>query len=434
MYRAPFHRQILPWLFIAIFLALAPVLVFYTAGYRYNSKKGQIERNGTLIVDSFPKGAQILMDGQDTNQVTPYTFQNITPGRHTVLMQKTGFHSWEKTLDVTSERVTFANRLWLWRESDPVVSLTRPFARVEADALRDKLVLTFAQATSAELSVWTADGTLSAPNLIPGLLPTDPFTLRFHENGQSLLVNGLAPDDRAWWASLSNQSAALQALPVGIYRWSGNELLGTDNRNQFILQPRNGSLTRNQLPSGIMDQENNYFIERNTSTGGLSLIDKSFRGRSYELPKGDWRFAEIRSHVLLFKNGDRWLAFDPSTQPTTAAILMGTKPQWLADTSVPTALFVHGNELWSWRTGENPLLLWRQSEPLVKAAWHRSGDVIFIATKQRLFALDLDERNGRIITDLATFDEIHDFDILDKTIVIAGKKDGQDALWSLQVE
>lgn len=434
MYRAPFHRQILPWLFIAIFLALAPVLVFYTAGYRYNSKKGEIERNGTLIVDSSPKGAEIWLDGENTQRVTPYTFQNVSPGRHAVRVQKTGFHSWEKILDVNPERVTFANRLWLWNDASPAVTLPRAVARVEADALRDKVVLAFAQATSVSLAIWTADERLSAPSPVASLAPSDPLTIRFHDDGQSILVDGLSPSDRAWWSSLASPNANIQALPIGMYRWSGNELLGTDNQNQFILQPRNGSLTRNRWPANIVDQENNFVLQRNTSTGGLILKNQSFGGRSSVLPPGEWRFAETRSNILLLKDGEDWLAIDPRTQPPNANLLNGDVPRWLADTNLPTALFLHRNELWSWRAGELPMLLWRQSEPIMKAAWHRSGDAVFIATKQQVFALDLDDRGGRIITTLANFDEIRDMDVLDKTLIIAAKKDGQDALWKLEVE
>ncbi len=119
MYHPPFHRRILPWLYIAIFLGTAPLLIFYTAGYRYNPKKHQIERSGTLIIDTIPKGARVSLDGRDSQEVSPITFQNIPPGWHEDRHTKNGYFPWQSILDIRAEQVTFANNLWLWRQSIP---------------------------------------------------------------------------------------------------------------------------------------------------------------------------------------------------------------------------------------------------------------------------------------------------------------------------
>ena len=78
MYRPPFHRRILPWIFTIIFFVAAPALVFYTAGYRWNPKKEKIERNGTLIIDSTPADARVYLNGRDTGETTPISFTSTT--------------------------------------------------------------------------------------------------------------------------------------------------------------------------------------------------------------------------------------------------------------------------------------------------------------------------------------------------------------------
>jgi hypothetical protein len=107
----PIHRQILLWLYVALFVFLAPLLIFYTAGYRYNIKKGQIERSSTLIVDSFPKGATVRIDERATQETTPITFQNMAPGWHRLDLEKEGYLPWSKNLELRAERVSFANRI-----------------------------------------------------------------------------------------------------------------------------------------------------------------------------------------------------------------------------------------------------------------------------------------------------------------------------------
>ena len=119
MYAPPFHRRILPWIFAIVFIASAPVLVFYTAGYRYNPLKEKIERNGTMIFDSKPSGATILLNGTATGKTTPVTVQDVVPGRYVIRYEKDGYWPWEKQLDVLPELVTFANDVRLWKKTVP---------------------------------------------------------------------------------------------------------------------------------------------------------------------------------------------------------------------------------------------------------------------------------------------------------------------------
>jgi len=104
MQRLPFHRRVLPWLFVLIFLFIAPAVVFYTAGYRWNSKKGVIEKNGTLIIDSMPRGAKIFLNGQMLSDVTPVTLQNTAPGIYNIKLSLDGYHDWSKELSVIYSR------------------------------------------------------------------------------------------------------------------------------------------------------------------------------------------------------------------------------------------------------------------------------------------------------------------------------------------
>jgi hypothetical protein len=45
----------------------------------------------TLRVDSTPQGAEIFVDGFDTGRATPYTVENVSPGRHRVMLAKPGY-------------------------------------------------------------------------------------------------------------------------------------------------------------------------------------------------------------------------------------------------------------------------------------------------------------------------------------------------------
>lgn len=48
---------------------------------------------GTLDISSTPSEAKIYIDGEDTNETTPATISNLTPGNHTYKLTLTGYHN-----------------------------------------------------------------------------------------------------------------------------------------------------------------------------------------------------------------------------------------------------------------------------------------------------------------------------------------------------
>ena len=66
----------------------------------------RIEGMLDLLVRSSPSGAAITVDGEPTDQVTPATFGDLSPGEHRVLLERKGFRSWSQPIQVSSNRVT----------------------------------------------------------------------------------------------------------------------------------------------------------------------------------------------------------------------------------------------------------------------------------------------------------------------------------------
>jgi hypothetical protein len=148
----PFHRRILPWIFAISFVAMAPAVVFYTSGYRFDPKKGQVERNGTIIIDSTPKGATIEIDGRVYKEVTPVTLQDVTPGSHHFKITKDGYRSWEKNLTIQAEYVTFANQIHLLRNTQAALLAEAPEQQLFS-APDEQTVLAVEHATTSKLLI-----------------------------------------------------------------------------------------------------------------------------------------------------------------------------------------------------------------------------------------------------------------------------------------
>ncbi len=226
MSRIPFHRRVFLWVFFITFVALAPAVVFYTAGYRWNPKKGAIERNGTLIIDTAPKGATIILNGKTLEDRTPVTIQNVAPGTYTIRLEYKDYHPWEKTLEVKAERVTFANNIRLWPVSEPALELA---AEAFAPALSpNERVLAFLDGSPTGTRLAFYELATGIARYVSFATAPDGAHARLEWNNAGSAV--LIKDGSRAWVALRSAAAAVAtagggdsaqatSLPPNNYRW-----------------------------------------------------------------------------------------------------------------------------------------------------------------------------------------------------------------------
>ncbi len=435
MYTPPLHRKLIPWIYTALFFVVAPVVVFYTAGYRYNTKKAAIEKRGTLIVDSEPEDATVILDGQDTRSRTPAVFQELTPGWHQVRFEKEGYVSWEKTLEIRAERVTFADHARLWR-TEPEISLTLAgsFARVAANPDRDTLAAleTGAASGTAKLLLLQPNGRVSLETPV-SVADAQQTVLSWEDGSRALLLDGPGGHDTA--VRFLRAGATATTTPAQA-TWQDEDLVASRPGTLWRWNSRTGLALTDELATSVRQRVGTFVLPQAPTGSAQLLLDRTFSSRAFALPDGWWTFGYVFPDALVLRDGKRWLGLNPQQTSSFLGLLEGQPPRWRIDEGTPTTrgLLFQENELWLWPLGEEPILLVRQSEPLVATAWHESGDAVLVATRTSLDVLDLDERGGRMRHTLATFDEIRDVDALNGTIYVAGKKEGTDGLWTVVAE
>jgi len=105
--------------FIILFFVTAPVVVLYTAGYRWNEKKVRLEKVGIIFLRSRPSGAEIFLDGKLRSDHTPARLRDLLPSDYLIKVTKKGYSAWSKTLPVASALTTFAEGIVLWKTAAP---------------------------------------------------------------------------------------------------------------------------------------------------------------------------------------------------------------------------------------------------------------------------------------------------------------------------
>jgi hypothetical protein len=89
------------WLWILLGGAAAAVVaVMASRGGKESGPAAPAETFGSIQVKSYPSGAAIFLDGQNTGQRTSHMLSGISTGRHTILLRLSGWKDWQEELTV----------------------------------------------------------------------------------------------------------------------------------------------------------------------------------------------------------------------------------------------------------------------------------------------------------------------------------------------
>jgi hypothetical protein len=102
----PFRRIFIYVVMTLAVVAVVPLITLFMLGYRLNT--GKIEQYAFLQFNSSPSGATISVDGGIIGSKTP-TKNSVPSGKHAVVMWRSGYEKWQKTVDTKSGALTWLN-------------------------------------------------------------------------------------------------------------------------------------------------------------------------------------------------------------------------------------------------------------------------------------------------------------------------------------
>ena len=227
-------RRFLFSFFVLFFLVAAPLVVLYTAGYRLNISNRRLQQTGVLAITTFPRGSNILLNGQNLAQKSPFLVQRVMPNTHAIVLSKKGYHDWSQRIRVDEGRTTYITAR-LFANSQP--SLLN--ANASALALRSRLAANLITVDTASVTftnnganVEVHSGSGSTDQLI-ALLPINDYEL-LRDDAEYLLLR----DARNVAFVVARQGGKVVKLPTELtaYDWLANEdmLLWTDGTEIHI--------------------------------------------------------------------------------------------------------------------------------------------------------------------------------------------------------
>lgn len=194
-------------IFIGLFIVLGTLFaILYAKGYRIlpQSGKASIEGTGLLVLTSSPDGARVLINGELTT-ATNNTI-NLFPGSYDVEIQKDGYISWKKTVQIKRETVTQATALLVPAAPKLEAVTTIGVNNIIIDDSYTFLAYTATSSSAQKNGIYVLDMT-SKPLISLGISPTQIANDTIRKFSDASLL--FSPDGKELTATLSGQTFLL---------------------------------------------------------------------------------------------------------------------------------------------------------------------------------------------------------------------------------
>ncbi len=372
-------RRIYFVLIIILFGICAPLLTLYAAGWRYDFSKARIIRVGSIVVESEPDKAAILLNNKLQPKKTPATFNSVFPGDYTLSLTKDGYRPWQRQLAVVPSKTIFAQAS-LVKDSD-ITQLTDSthysisphgtyYALAESDGQSITLLL---RATTDR----TAATSLTLASL--------PSHLAWSAQEQYvMIVHG--HDISLWDSSNDNVTERLAdyfGMPFSFIQWSDAEtdvFYGLVQSNLYRFNIRQKTATRLPFTGTLAGhRSDNFFVhEQNalyvyTSQGELQAsLDVLPSARITVLAQQDESIPILDTvHQRLYFYDTRANIFTRYPDPVTG---------YVYDEKTNIALLYNQYEIWTEDDRGGQRLIVRTSDHITDAALLLEGVYILYTT------------------------------------------------------
>lgn len=385
-----------------LFFLSAPLIVLYSQGYRLdlNPPPGGkvLTQTGGIFLKVFPRQAEVYLD-EKLVKTTNFLFgsaliENLLPKSYKIRVEKEGYFTWEKTLQVREREVSEAKLVTLIPSKINFDLLAKPVKDFWLSPDGKKIIFLEPEAGSWSLKIYDTE-----KNLKSLLLNEKDISQR----GAGLLDLDFSPDSKEIYLSVGAQeqeknfSLRLDRIPVSL------------SARKIPEEPANAIVVKKTENSGIYYLDNFGFIfKTDLNFGGSAKLNRSpFSVK----PETEYQLEAFDSFLFLKEGGNLYL-YDAVADSFEKILDSVDKIKLSPD---KRKLGISANsEIWLFfledifeqspkKSGEKLLLL-RLSQKIQDFFWLNNGYLVFNAG-QTIKIMEIDNRDKINIVDLAQFSD-----------------------------
>lgn len=99
-------RRFLYWVMVSLFICMAPVILLFSLGYKFDTHIKGFVRTGILSVKSSPDGATVSVNKKIKLETTPMSIRYVLPDTYTIRIEKQGYHPYTIASIVEASKVS----------------------------------------------------------------------------------------------------------------------------------------------------------------------------------------------------------------------------------------------------------------------------------------------------------------------------------------
>lgn len=387
--------------FIVIFMVTVPIIILYTQGYRYNFKRGKVQKTGIFIVSSIPKKADVYLNGKIViGDQTPARIEKLLPADYEIKLAKEGYHDWTKKLQIFENSTTFAEDVILWKNSLPIQLseyllidwLASPDNKKSVFITQDRKIVSFDLSSNKFYDIYQA-GQYDNPKILAWSNTSKKILIK---SGNKYLV---IDTERYYIKPIEisdNNYKSLKWNPKNDNALYGLNVSGVWKIDLFTNEKK--LIFDKEVADFFISDDTVYYFYKD-----IVYKQKLSESKNPEIIDGikcqnciflNYDFSKL---VLIDKQSQELFIIDPELKNKTIK-KEAKNIFWLNQN---TFLFYNDWEIWIYELNEKePELITRIGAGIGEVLWHPEGRHIIFTSEDKIKIIELDNRELRNIIEL----------------------------------
>ena len=456
--------------FILAFFIMAPILIFYASGYRYDVKLGKILKTGTLMLEAKGiKNASLYIN--DKLYEKPFDEKifvyNLLPGDYNIRLEKENYYPWQKKISIQSSLTTFVKDIIFFKKNIPLQIIDEPTANfylspdeqkiayIKRTELFSELYLLDIR-TKEKIFLYRASFPESDINLswaasskkILAQINNHYFVFNVQQPEQILEIEELLdfePNNLKWDIGSDNILFALKQNPQARADQSASEIYKID-----LLAKTKSKIFESQ--EELINQEffieanDVFYIKKENTRDNLYKYNLNFKTTKLVTELGrsaNYKFIKSTNNYLGLIDSDNQKLFLIQkiitsleiTIQSGSAIKEFNAIDAVWDRNEKWLLFHDGFEVKFFDTAANQeIFINRYGQKINQVRWHHELQHIVILFQNNLNIIDLSAENGeRNVIEIIRFDQLDNFYVARKGEIIyfQGKIGRQEGVYQI---
>ncbi len=374
-------RRIIFWTFVGAFLVIAPLLVLFTAGYRYSPSTGLVTRTGVLSITTSPRSAEIYVDGEYAQGKTPEVLKRVMPGDYSIELRKDGYHSWFGDVDIESGQTVQLQNIMLFLDSEAELLFDKDTETLAVNPNGESIAYLIREGGWQE--TWLYYPGQDSHTLIEQVIDTEgEVQLSWSAQGSYLSVFDKTDTEISIFDNQGTEiDIKVHDIITAAWNPSTDHLISLTTENGLYEQDvETGSFekfTQTDETSVLLDASILRLIQRTHVTEVAQYVDDEKETLAL-LPKATYTIEERDGTYLILTDSTNQL-YLIQIHEDEPILLQEDVTAYDWDEDLDRLVFTNGFELsvYDARTHTTELVT-RQSSIIESVSWHPDADIIFV--------------------------------------------------------